>query len=34
MTSKEYHTISQIAGPLVFVQKTEQIGFNEIAVVT
>ena len=34
MTSKEYHTISQIAGPLVFVQKTEPIGFNEIAVVT
>lgn len=34
MTSKEYHTISQIAGPLVFVQKTEPIGYNEIAVVT
>jgi len=33
MTSKEYRTISQIAGPLVFVQKTEPIGYNELAVV-
>ena len=34
MTSKEYRTISQIAGPLVFVEKTEPIGYNEIAIVT
>ncbi len=34
MTTKEYKTISQIAGPLVFVEKTEPVGFNEIAIVT
>jgi len=34
MTSKEYRTISQISGPLVFVEKTEPVGFNEIAVVS
>src|SRR5512137_322472 len=34
MTSKEYRTISQIAGPLVFVEKTEPVGYNEIAVVS
>jgi len=34
MTSKEYRTISQIAGPLVFVEKTEPVGYGEIAVVT
>jgi len=34
MTIKEYKTISQIAGPLVFVEKTEPVGFNEIAIVT
>jgi len=34
MTSKEYRTISQIAGPLVFVEKTEPVGFNEIAIVS
>ncbi len=34
MTNKEYRTISQIAGPLVFVEKTEPVGFNEIAIVT
>ncbi len=33
MTTKEYRTITQIAGPLVFVEKTEPIGFNEIAIV-
>ncbi len=33
MTTKEYKTITQIAGPLVFVEKTEPIGFNEIAIV-
>ncbi|MCE5295578.1 MAG: V-type ATP synthase subunit B [Methanomassiliicoccales archaeon] len=33
MTTKEYRTISQIAGPLVFVQKTEPIGYNELAIV-
>ncbi|HSV42082.1 MAG TPA: V-type ATP synthase subunit B [Methanomassiliicoccales archaeon] len=33
MTTKEYRTISQIAGPLVFVQKTEPVGYNEIAIV-
>ncbi|MGD1060504.1 MAG: V-type ATP synthase subunit B [Methanomassiliicoccales archaeon] len=32
--SKEYRTISQIAGPLVFVEKTEPVGYNEIAIVT
>ncbi len=34
MTSKEYRTISQIAGPLVFVEKTEPVGYGEIAVVS
>jgi V/A-type H+-transporting ATPase subunit B len=33
MTTKEYRTITQIAGPLVFVEKTEPISFNEIAIV-
>jgi V/A-type H+/Na+-transporting ATPase subunit B len=33
MTTKEYRTITQIAGPLVFVQKTEPVGYNELAVV-
>ncbi len=32
--SKEYRTISQIAGPLVFVEKTEPVGYNEIAIVS
>ncbi len=27
---KEYHTISQIAGPLVFVAKTEPVGYGEL----
>ena len=27
---KEYKTITQIAGPLVFVEKTEPVGYNEI----
>ena len=34
IVSKEYHTISQIAGPLVFVEKTEPIGYQELATVT
>jgi V/A-type H+-transporting ATPase subunit B len=34
MTSKEYRTISQIAGPLVFVEKTEPVGYGEIAIVS
>jgi V/A-type H+-transporting ATPase subunit B len=34
MTSKEYRTISQIAGPLGFVEKTERVGYGEIAIVT
>ena len=29
IVSKEYHTISQIAGPLVFVEKTEPVGYQE-----
>ncbi|MEI6796072.1 MAG: V-type ATP synthase subunit B [Methanomassiliicoccales archaeon] len=33
-THKEYHTISEISGPLVFVKKTEPVGYNEIAIVT
>ncbi|MDD1769879.1 MAG: V-type ATP synthase subunit B [Methanomassiliicoccales archaeon] len=32
--SKEYRTISQIAGPLVFVEKTDPVGYNEIAIVS
>lgn len=28
--AKEYHTISQIAGPLVFVERTEPVGFGEL----
>ena len=31
---KEYKTISRIAGPLVFVKKTEPIGFAELVKVT
>jgi len=27
---KEYKTITQSAGPLVFVEKTEPVGYNEI----
>jgi V/A-type H+-transporting ATPase subunit B len=33
MTTKEYRTITQIAGPLVFVEKTEPVGYNELAIV-
>jgi len=32
--AKEYHTISQIAGPLVFVEKTEPIGFGELVTIS
>jgi V/A-type H+-transporting ATPase subunit B len=28
--AKEYKTITQIAGPLIFVEKTEPVGYNEI----
>ena len=28
--AKEYKTINQIAGPLVFVEKTEPVGYQEI----
>ena len=28
--AKEYKTISQIAGPLVFVKKTEPVGYKEL----
>src|SRR5512136_1214774 len=31
--AKEYHTISQIAGPLVFVERTEPIGFGELVII-
>jgi len=34
IVSKEYRTISQIAGPLVFVEKTEPVGYQELATVT
>ncbi|MCQ5375038.1 MAG: ATP synthase subunit B [Methanomassiliicoccales archaeon] len=34
MISKEYRTISQIAGPLVFVEKTEPVGYGELAAVS
>lgn len=34
MTAKEYKTITRIAGPLVFVEKTENIGYGEIVRVT
>lgn len=30
---KEYKTITQIAGPLVFVEKTEPVGYKEIVTV-
>ncbi|CVK31435.1 V-type ATP synthase subunit B [Methanoculleus bourgensis] len=30
MTMKEYRTITQIAGPLVFVEKTEPVGYSEL----
>jgi len=32
--AKEYHTISQVAGPLVFVEKTEPIGFGELVTIS
>ena len=28
--TKEYKTISQIAGPLIFVKKTEPVGYKEM----
>jgi V/A-type H+-transporting ATPase subunit B len=31
--AKEYHTISQIAGPLVFVKKTEPVAYGELVVI-
>jgi len=31
--SKEYRTITEIAGPLVFVEKTEPVGYQELATV-
>jgi V/A-type H+/Na+-transporting ATPase subunit B len=34
MATKEYRTINQIAGPLVFVQKTDPVSYNELAIVT
>lgn len=34
MIPKEYRTITQIAGPLVFVEKTEAVGYNELAAVS
>lgn len=34
MTAKEYKTITKIAGPLIFVEKTEDIGYGEIVKVT
>jgi V/A-type H+-transporting ATPase subunit B len=34
MIPREYRTITQIAGPLVFVEKTEPVGYGELAVVT
>jgi len=33
MISKEYHTITEISGPLVFVKKTEPISYQELATV-
>ncbi len=34
IVSKEYHTIDQIAGPLVVVKKTEPVGYNELVSVS
>jgi vacuolar-type H+-ATPase subunit B/Vma2 len=31
---KEYKTITEIAGPLIFVEKTEAVGYNELVEVT
>ncbi len=31
---KEYRTITEIAGPLIFVEKTEMVGYNELVEVT
>jgi len=28
--AKEYRTITEIAGPLIFVEKTEPVGYNEL----
>jgi len=27
---KEYKTINEVSGPLIFVEKTEPVGFNEL----
>ena len=32
--TKEYKTINQIAGPLIFVEKTEPVGYNELVNIT
>ena len=32
--TKEYHTITDIAGPLIFVEKTEPVGFGELVNIT
>jgi V/A-type H+-transporting ATPase subunit B len=31
--AKEYHTINQIAGPLVFVERTEPVGYGELVTI-
>ena len=31
---KEYRTITEIAGPLIFVEKTEMVGYNELVEIT
>ena len=31
---KEYRTISQVAGPLIFVEKTEPVGYGELVTIT
>src|SRR2546426_1047119 len=30
LMAKEYRTITEIAGPLIFVEKTEPVGYNEL----
>ena len=34
MTMKEYKTISKVAGPLVFVEKTEPVGYGNLVKIT
>ena len=34
LVTKEYRTLSRIAGPLLFIDRTQEIAFNEIVEIT